>query len=447
MKEPRILLTRIEKIFRVCCFVLAIYYITYFSTQYAENLDTTFISMKTFNEHPDDKYPTFTFCVKGHNFLWFEEDKIFDSFALDTAQYELMLKEGTALKDEFNKNSKVYEKRQVVFSDFTDTDFDEFHIKINDFLTELEYATERRMERISLNDTSGDMVHAEAHINISYKTADKICFSRSSDDKLTSMRLHDLITFNSSVLKKYHETEIQVFIHHPKQLIRSFDKPKYKASFEYLISTLGSNPVKGPKTLDFRISQVKQLRKRSTSVPPCNDDLLDYDQFYKESMISKLGCIPPYWMNEFSNKSKLGECASPKQLKDAYSKIKEQERIGDLNEIPCNEMILLSIDSVNNEPSPRPKDVSIKFIYTEKSYEEIRYNKMIGFDGWLSNVGGFVGIFVGYSMLQIPEILACIIGLLDGKNLKAFQSKYNRLILQLNDNRIQHYVKINDSII
>ena len=68
-------------------------------------------------------------------------------------------------------------------------------------------------------------------------------------------------------------------------------------------------------------------------------------------------------------------------------------------EIPCNEMILLSIDSVNREPNPVPKDISIAFLYAEKTYEEIRYNQMMGLDGWISNVGGFIGIFLGYSML------------------------------------------------
>ena len=78
-------------------------------------------------------------------------------------------------------------------------------------------------------------------------------------------------------------------------------------------------------------------------------------------------------------------------------------------------MILLSIDSINNNPSPEPKDISMAFYYPEKTYEEIKYSRMMGFDGWLSNVGGFVGIFLGYSMLQIPEFFVCILGLFHTK--------------------------------
>ena len=72
---------------------------------------------------------------------------------------------------------------------------------------------------------------------------------------------------------------------------------------------------------------------------------------------------------------------------------------------PCDEMLVLSIDSINNFPTPIPKDIAIQFDYAEKVYEEIKYVRAIGFENWLSNVGGFVGIFLGYSMMQFPEML------------------------------------------
>ena len=41
----------------------------------------------------------------------------------------------------------------------------------------------------------------------------------------------------------------------------------------------------------------------------------------------------------------------------------------------------------------------------EKYYEEIKQVEDFGFQDFVSNVGGFFGIFVGYSMMQIPELL------------------------------------------
>ena len=422
IKEPRILLTRIEKIFQAYCFFLAIYWITYFSSQYAENSDTTFISMKTFNDGPDDKYPTFTICFKGPKFHWIQDDNIFHSYAMNPVQYEKMLVEGIGLRYELNKSTKVYEKKSVVLSDGIDVNFDQYHLKLTDFLTELQYSTDRHSNGVALGKW-GDIAEAELHFNLSYHTAHRICFSRSSNDKISSIRRYDMITFNSTVLKKYPETEMEVFIHHPQQLIRSFQDAKYKTSFEYLTSALEADSNNSPKTLEFKITQVKQLRKRHTSATPCLDDIPNYDKYYEEGMIVSFGCIPPYWMRQFSNFKTLEQCTSPMQLDDAHLKIDNQERIGRLKEIPCNEMILLSIDNINNEPFPKPTDISIEFIYPERSYEEIKYNKMMGFEGWLSNVGGFVGIFLGYSMLQIPELLAYITGLFKEQRHKNIKSK------------------------
>ena len=76
-----------------------------------------------------------------------------------------------------------------------------------------------------------------------------------------------------------------------------------------------------------------------------------------------------------------------------------------LIEKPCDDMLVLTIDSVDNNPNPKPSDIAIKFVYSTQLYEEIQYIRAIGFESWLSNVGGFVGIFLGYSMMQFPDIL------------------------------------------
>ena len=76
---------------------------------------------------------------------------------------------------------------------------------------------------------------------------------------------------------------------------------------------------------------------------------------------------------------------------------------------------IINIDSINNNPDPNPEDIGLKFYYTEKIFEEIQYIRAIPFENWLSNVGGFVGIFLGYSMIQFPEFLICLAHIF-GKN-------------------------------
>ena len=100
------------------------------------------------------------------------------------------------------------------------------------------------------------------------------------------------------------------------------------------------------------------------------------------------------------------DCQSPHDLKEADKFIKDVKTIKSENDIPCDEMLVLTIDSINNNPNPTPSDISIQFFYTEKIYEEIKYLRAIEFENWLSNVGGFVGIFVGTSLSQAPSLVA-----------------------------------------
>ena len=47
----------------------------------------------------------------------------------------------------------------------------------------------------------------------------------------------------------------------------------------------------------------------------------------------------------------------------------------------------------------------LDFVYMDDFYEEIINVRDFGFESLWSGVGGFVGIFLGYSLLQIPDLL------------------------------------------
>ena len=363
-----------------------------------------------------DKYPTFTLCFQGDEFYWYHDENIFDRYSLNASQYQLLLKGELAIMNDLNKTSKVYDQKQVLLTNDSNENIDRFHLRAEDFLNELRYLTEDGTNSFHFVKDKGSNKTPEAYIHLSYQTADKICFTRNSNDALKSIRLHDLITFKSSIIenKMYEDTEVQVFIHSPNQLTRSFDKPNCKASFTYFIRKLTKRNRPGTKhafnILQFQISQVKQLRRRPDSNVPCND-IADYDKYYQQQIAKELECIPPYWKEPFPNSGPLEYCTSLQKLQDAFRKTNDPQTIHVLNEFPCDQMKLLSIASINNEPSPTPTEISMQFFYNEKTYDEIRYDKMMGFESWLSNVGGFIGIFLGYSLMQIPEFLFYVIAI------------------------------------
>ena len=385
--------------------------------------------MKKFNEHPNDKYPTFSLCFKGEKFHWYRDANIFKTYSLNASQYTKMLRGENALMNKFDIEARLYDKEPVFVNDSLDANFETFHIQSTDFLLELQFMAEKSDNDIHISHVMQSNASFEPHMILSYQTPDTICFARNENDLLNNVRKYDSITFNSSFLGNhmFNETEIQIFIHYPGQLMRSFDKPKYTASFPYFLSTLKGIEKNRPNILEFKISQGRTLRKRPNSNPPCNKDISSFDQHLQQKLIDRLECIPTYWKNIQRSHSKYVECQSPIILKYAYNNISEVKNILEWNEQPCDEMILLSIDSINNNPTIIPKDITIEFIYTEKIYEEIEFTQAIGFENWLSNVGGFVGIFLGYSMMQFPEALSFIFEFFSKQKYKNLVRKYLNL--------------------
>ena len=387
---------------------MAIYEVTLWSIEYAENKDQVFVSIQTYNRHAAAKYPTFSICFRGTEFHWYRDINIFNSYGIDPYQYELMLKGETAIKYEFNDSSGLYDKIAISSANGVNVKFNEFHVRLEDVLTEIEFLTDEARNGIYSNYKTG----FDKHIHLSYQSPDRICFTRNSNDPPNLVRLHDILTLNSKVVEqvKYGDTKVEIFIHYPGQLIASLHKPKYKASFRYLLSILNEfyNQTAN-NVLEFKISQTKVLRKRHKSTErSCNPDIRNYDKYFLLEVVKELSCVPEYWKEALHDDTNLTVCSSADNLREAFRYVSDIHDFLVQKDTPCLEMHLLSIDSVNYKPDPIPSDFAIAFHYTEKIYEEITYSKQTPFENWLSNVGGFVGIFLGYSMMQFPAFLMYI---------------------------------------
>ena len=71
---------------------------------------------------------------------------------------------------------------------------------------------------------------------------------------------------------------------------------------------------------------------------------------------------------------------------------------------PCDEMKLVT--TIMEMNSPFKSSLKIKFMHMSDSYEEIINHREFGFEMFWSSIGGFIGICLGYSLLQIPEFLS-----------------------------------------
>ena len=74
---------------------------------------------------------------------------------------------------------------------------------------------------------------------------------------------------------------------------------------------------------------------------------------------------------------------------------------------PCVDMYnIVGWNWEDVEGVTKSDEIRITFYYQEQYYQELEYLPDFDAETFISNIGGFVGIFLGYSMMQFPELLS-----------------------------------------
>ena len=214
-----------------------------------------------------------------------------------------------------------------------------------------------------------------------------------------TQRLVDKLYFLQKKLKKFNDfVMMKFFIHHPGQLIRSFNKPTYETilyDFEWQRNLVS-----------MALSQVSVLRRRKDANNPCNPNLHDEDSIIRKKIISKVGCMPIYWKFLFDEELNARECKSGPELEAVYNYTQNFGEILSTHDPPCDDM--QTSTNVNQKRRFGSWLLAVYLTYTDSKYQEIINEKEFSLETFWSSVVGFVGIFMGYSLLQIPHLIELV---------------------------------------
>ena len=348
-----------------------------------------------YNQSPKEKYPTFSICFTGTNFHWFHDFTIFNAYGLTTQEYERLLSGNNVTQYVYNATSRLYKKVDAVIGNRSDGDLNNFRLRFSDILLSSEFAAENSKDSYYYQIKTGQVSEPQLPFSVGYHTPDRICFTRISNDSIDLIRLYDKLLLNKSLVGPgiYNDSDISVIVHYPEQLMRSLETPTLTSSFSEF-----------QMDLELKISQGTLLRKRAGSNENCNDQIDErYDTYVQKEVVKHFRCVPPYWNQNLKDESKLRECTSNHKLAEVYNYINDHKRMLIKLDLPC----LDRFDSVvyNWKPTKNDNISQIKFTYKDRYYEEILYSKDLGFESFWSGIGGFAGLFMGFSIMQIPPLL------------------------------------------
>ena len=173
----------------------------------------------------------------------------------------------------------------------------------------------------------------------------------------------------------------------------------------------------------FTIENIEVVKRRHKKTKPCSKDENDYDKRAVEEHVQSIGCRTPFQEVDVD----VPICTSVEDMRKAHFPI--------------------SLENFDNQPYPRPCNSidNIKFSYEDHElrnnkagvvrfwplkpsnyFKEIEQARAIPFLDLVGNVGGFIGIFIGHSVLQL---LQSMLGCMDKMEQKFFKPYWKRNLM------------------
>ena len=211
------------------------------------------------------------------------------------------------------------------------------------------------------------------------------------------------IIFPNRTRPAYYEFGIKV--HYPGQLSRPpIQKYVWKSRENKTSDTSGKNEY---LTMKFKLQKLEVIRHRETSTEPCNKNWKEDDETMLRQKIKRIGCKPSYlkvssdyptcksqkhmkMFTTFNLSHYHPPCVSIQKILYAYEEYDDLEdwTYGWMNE--TNDIFEVILEFMGD------------------TYMEIEQVRSYGFQDVVGDIGGYLGLFLGFSLLQIPQIINAI---------------------------------------
>ena len=259
-----------------------------------------------------------------------------------------------------------------------------------------------------------DLTNPTFPMTTSYQDFKRVCFSRNTsynpllDKKFDEISLdleylrNQTINLHSRLLP--HDADsFEVYLHSHGELIRAIRSGQAEYKLHYSMSPFSPMHPKPSNHISTRVSQITRLHKREGAVQPCDPSVDDEDNHLRESIMNKVGCTPVYWMSITQKQKVLTQCTSSEQFKRISNYLYGKEGPFNLYTQPCKRTTMISHSERNGFPS---RDLLILRIeYRTELFTKITNDKAMGFEAFWGGIGGFIGIFLGYSLMQLPDLV------------------------------------------
>ena len=147
----------------------------------------------------------------------------------------------------------------------------------------------------------------------------------------------------------------------------------------------------------FERSKMEALKRRSKSESPCVEDEVNHDQHVIQEIMSRSGCRPPHW-----NSNAYPLCRSKEEMMKVLPPLKKQEFLDYTP--PCRIVTNMpfSFQELDEDPKRAPAYFRISMTSADTTFKLVELIKEYPVQKLVSSIGGYLGLFLGYGLIQLP---------------------------------------------
>ena len=374
--------------FKALCIGLTIGMIALCCYNYSLDDDMTSVSFQAFYSTENDIYPAVSVCI-----------------TLPYEQYKL---------DLYGSNLTALNYSAFLSGDFWDADLmkiDYGSVVLSPLDYFLGYEVEYRNATRVIKSYNRSLTGEEEYMKISLPTSrivmsNMICFGI---DLILEKSIYGLsMKIKTSIFKdgiRPNHTDpltfnrgIAIILHYPKQIFRN---KWWKTNWP----TRNANDSKN-YIISYDVGGMEVIRYRNKRAQRCEEGFPDYDEDTFQEILTTAGCRPPYTKSQ----PNLTMCTDSKQLKTIVSLQMQLWEGDNLRHLPCNgvEKLITGITESDEEETKDPY-FTIAFNIKDLTYKEIQMKKAYAISALVGNIGGFIGLFLGYALMMFPDLVKATI--------------------------------------
>ena len=362
------------------------------------NKDSSVVEFHNFNGNEDNIYPTLSLCFNGGGMF---NQKLLSKVHLPV---EIL---NTSIK-----KAKYYE--QFLLGNLSTRAY--LNISYNNVTPDMTRILEN-MKLFSADETGDfDIYHywqGGAHFPFyeSLKSPTDKCFSMDIDSKnVPALKIHHLskirlaiFNFLNGVFAEYNWgwLNLDIYLSYPNQLMRSYP----------IFSIKQLENRKYSSTVKVMLHATEVILRRNKYNDICEENWVDDDNQIIQKLVEKVGCHHEFWKADAS----VPICQSQKEFIGV--KLPRLMTIGtsflDDYPKPCREIqniistaeeTTLSESEANDWDFPVPF-ISFEFHFKTGTFKVIQSVRAFDGESLIGNLGGYLGLFLGFSIWQAPEVM------------------------------------------